>query len=80
MKGEGRFGINIHRDQRSRGTFVNEIETIKGIGENTANTLLKKLKSVKKIKELSREELAEVVGMSKAIIIAAYFENLSANN
>ncbi len=75
-----RFGINFHRDQRSRGTFVNEIETIKGIGENTANTLLKKFKSVKKIKELSREELAEVVGMSKAIIITAYFENLSANN
>ena len=30
-----RFGINFHRNQRSRGTFVNELEMIKGIGKNT---------------------------------------------
>src|SRR6202008_2748065 len=57
-----RFGINFHRHQRSRGTFVNELEMIKGIGKNTADTLLKKFKSVKKIRELSNEELAGVVG------------------
>jgi excinuclease ABC subunit C len=70
-----RFGINFHRNQRSRGTFVNELETIKGIGKNTADTLLKKFKSVKKIKELSNEELAEVVGNSKAGIILNYFNS-----
>jgi excinuclease ABC subunit C len=70
-----RFGINFHRNQRSRGTFVNELETIKGIGKNTADTLLKKFKSVKKIKELSNEELAEVVGNSKAGIIINYFNS-----
>ena len=48
-----RFGITFHRNQRSRGTFVNELELIKGIGKNTADTLLKKYKSVKKIKEMS---------------------------
>jgi excinuclease ABC subunit C len=68
-----RFGINFHRNQRSRGTFVNELEMIKGIGKNTADTLLKKFKSVKKIKELSQAELAEVVGNSKAIIILSHF-------
>ncbi len=56
-----RFGIGFRRNQRSRGTFVNELESINGIGKNTADTLLKKFKSVKKIKELSKEELAEVV-------------------
>ena len=71
-----RFGINFHRNQRSRGTFVNELEMIKGIGKNTADTLLKKFKSVKKIKELSKEELAEVVGNAKAGIILAYFETV----
>jgi excinuclease ABC subunit C len=70
-----RFGINFHRNQRSRGTFVNELEMIKGIGKNTADTLLKKFKSVKKIKELSNEELAEVVGNSKAGIILNYFNS-----
>lgn len=68
-----RFGIAFHRNQRSRGTFVNELETIKGIGKNTADNLLKNFKSVKKIKELSFEELAKVVGKSKAEIINNYF-------
>ncbi|MEP6627853.1 MAG: excinuclease ABC subunit UvrC, partial [Ginsengibacter sp.] len=74
-----RFGINFHRNQRSRGTFVNELETIKGIGKNTADSLLKKFKSVKKIKELSTEQLSEVVGSSKAAIVFEYFNPDSAN-
>ncbi len=68
-----RFGITFHRNQRSRGTFVNELEGIKGIGKNTADNLLKRFKSVKKIKELSKEELANIVGNSKAEIITAHF-------
>jgi excinuclease ABC subunit C len=75
-----RFGINFHRNQRSRGTFVNELEMIKGIGKNTADTLLKKFKSVKKIKELSNDELAEAVGNSKAAIIRSYFDGLPENS
>lgn len=68
-----RFGITFHRNQRSRGTFVNELENIKGIGKNTADTLLKKYKSVKKIKELPVEELVPVVGRSKALLIYDHF-------
>jgi excinuclease ABC subunit C len=37
-----RFGITFHRKQRSRGTFKNELEDIKGIGKQTADLLLKK--------------------------------------
>ena len=72
-----RFGITFHRNQRSRGTFVNELETIKGIGKNTADTLLKKFKSVKKIKELSRETLIEALGKSKADIIYFHFNEIT---
>jgi len=68
-----RFGINFHRNQRSRGTFVNELEQIKGIGKSTADGLLKQFKSVKRIKELSEEELRRAVGSSKAKIIITYF-------
>ncbi|MEO6905105.1 MAG: excinuclease ABC subunit UvrC [Ginsengibacter sp.] len=68
-----RFGITFHRNQRSRGTFVNELEMIKGIGKNTADILLKKFKSVKKIKELSEEIIEEKIGKSKAKIIFEYF-------
>ena len=68
-----RFGITFHRNQRSRGTFVNELENIKGIGKNTADSLLKKYRSVKKIKELSKGDLEEIIGKSKADIVYNYF-------
>ncbi len=70
-----RFGITFHRNQRSRGTFVNELETIRGIGKNTADTLLKKYKSVKKIKELQREELEKAVGKSRADLVYQHFHD-----
>ncbi|MEO6949008.1 MAG: excinuclease ABC subunit UvrC [Ginsengibacter sp.] len=68
-----RFGITFHRNKRSKGTFVNELEQIKGIGKNTADILLKKFKSVKKIKELTARELALEIGQSKSRIIYNYF-------
>jgi excinuclease ABC subunit C len=68
-----RFGITFHRNQRTRGTFVNELEMIKGIGKNTADILLKKFRSVKKIKDLSKETLTENIGNSKASIVYDYF-------
>lgn len=70
-----RFGITFHRNQRSRGTFVNELEHIKGIGKNTADILLKKFKSVKKIKELPQETLEETIGTSRATIVFDYFQS-----
>src|SRR5688572_10138436 len=56
-----RFGINFHRKQRSRGTFKNELENIPGIGKNTADILLKELRSVKNVSEKSLEELSALV-------------------
>ena len=70
-----RFGITFHRNQRSRGTFVNELENINGIGKSTADMLLKKYRSVKRIKDLSAETLEETIGKSKAAIIFEYFNN-----
>lgn len=68
-----RFGITFHRQKRSKGTFKNELEDITGIGEKTAAELLKRFKSVKGVKEASKEALVEVVGLSKASIIHKYF-------
>ena len=68
-----RFGITFHRQQRSKGTFKNELEQVKGIGKATADLLFKKFRSVKNIKEKSEAELAEVVGISKARIVLGYF-------
>ena len=61
-----RFGISFHRHKRSKGTFKNELEEIKGIGKSTADLLLKKFRSVKNIREKSEEELAEIIGKAKA--------------
>ncbi|RYF95088.1 MAG: hypothetical protein EOO00_04760, partial [Chitinophagaceae bacterium] len=68
-----RFGIRFHRQKRSQGTFKNELEQIKGIGKNTADNLLKEFRSVKKIRDLSEDELARSVGKSKAAIIRKFF-------
>lgn len=68
-----RFGITFHRQKRSKGTFKNELETIRGIGKNTADALLKEFKSVKRIRELPEQELIKAVGVSKAKIIREHF-------
>lgn len=68
-----RFGITFHRKKRSKGTFKNELEDIKGIGENTANVLLKEFRSVIKIREASEEALAKIVGQSKGKVVWKYF-------
>lgn len=75
-----RFGITFHRNKRSKGTFKNELEDIKGIGKNTADTLLKEFRSVKKVKELSREDLAKVVGDAKAGLVYEYFRKKEGGN
>ncbi|HKP31898.1 MAG TPA: excinuclease ABC subunit UvrC [Chitinophagaceae bacterium] len=68
-----RFGITFHRQQRSKGTFKNELEGIKGIGKNTADSLLKQFRSVQKIKDLNKEDLEKAVGRSRAELIWKHF-------
>lgn len=69
-----RFGITFHRQKRSKGTFKNELEDIPGIGKGTAAELLKTFKSVKKVKEASLDDLAAVVGLSRAKKVLAYLQ------
>ncbi len=68
-------GITFHRNLRSKGAFNNQLEQIKGIGKATAGMMLKKYKSVKKIKELTADELAKTIGYAKAKMV---LENLHA--
>ena len=64
-----RFGINFHRLKRSKGSFSNELEQIRGIGKQTTTQLLQKFKSVKNIRLQSLQELEKVVGKAKAKIV-----------
>lgn len=68
-----RFGITFHRDTRSKGTFKNELEGIKGIGEATATQLLKEFRSVKNISTLTERELTRVIGQKKARLVWNHF-------
>ena len=68
------YGITYHRNLRSKGTFTNELEQVKGIGKATVNLLLKEFKSVKNIKAKTREEMTAVIGNAKAGILIKYFE------
>ncbi len=61
-----RFGITLHRNKRSKAAINSVLESIDGVGEKTARDLLKKFKSVKRIKEASVENLTVVVGAAKA--------------
>lgn len=64
-----RFGITFHRNKRSKGTFVNELENIKGIGKNTATLLLQEFKSVKNVRTKTVEEMEKLIGRQKAQLI-----------
>ena len=68
-----RYAISFHRDKRSKTQLHSELDDIKGIGPKTKDALLKKLKTVKHIKEADLQELTEVIGASKATIVYNYF-------
>lgn len=66
-----RFAISFHKDKRSKGQVKSELDAIKGIGEKTKVVLLRRFKSLKRIREASFEELREVVGEAKAKALQA---------
>ena len=69
-----RYGITYHRNLRSKGSLTNELDQIEGVGKATIELLLKKFKSVKKVKAASTEEIEAVVGISKASLIKKFVE------
>lgn len=75
-----RFGVKHHRTRRKNSTLGTELHDIPGIGEKTSEALLKQLKSVKRVKESSKEILEEIVGKKKAEIIFSYFHDAPAQN
>ena len=64
-----RFGITFHRNKRSKQQVVSKLDAIKGIGPAAKEILLKKYKSVKRIKEAPESEIAELIGKTKAELL-----------
>jgi len=70
-----RFGIEHHRNKRSKSALNTELETIAGIGEKTVVELLKHFKSAKRIANAKLDELEVVVGVSRAEKVYNYYHD-----
>lgn len=68
-----RFGITHHRNRRSKAMIKTELDEIAGVGPKTIELLLKKYKSVQKIKLVAKEVLIKDVGLKKAELLLKYF-------
>ncbi|TBN03260.1 excinuclease ABC subunit UvrC [Hyunsoonleella flava] len=68
-----RFGIEHHRNKRSKSALNTELETIPGIGEKTVVELLKYFKSAKRVAHAKLDELEGVVGVSRAEKVYNYY-------
>jgi excinuclease ABC subunit C len=69
-----RFGITHHRDKRSKSALSNSLESIPGIGEKTMITLMKHFKSVKRLQNANENEIAAIIGLSKAKKITDFYK------
>ncbi|MFI3320895.1 MAG: excinuclease ABC subunit UvrC [Rikenellaceae bacterium] len=75
-----RFGITFHRNKRSKGFIISQLDLIPGIGKKSVEKLLTYFKTVGKIKNASHEELQKVVTLKQAKSIIEFFSNGENNN
>jgi excinuclease ABC subunit C len=68
-----RFAITFHRQKRSQRTFRSSLSDIHGVGKVSAEKLLKRFGSVKRISELSEEELIAEAGNHIGKKVYIYF-------
>jgi excinuclease ABC subunit C len=68
-----RFGITFHRNKRSKTALNTELESIPGVGDKTVVELLTHFRSLKRIKEVALEDLAQVIGEARAAKIYNYY-------
>ena len=64
-----RFGINHHRNRRSKNSLGTSLDGIQGIGPKTVDKLISHFGSVKRVMEATEKELSKLVGKSKAKLI-----------
>ena len=65
-----RYAISFHRDKRSKTALHSQLDDIKGIGKTTRDKLFQHFKTIARMKTASMEEIAEVIGKSKAALLA----------
>ena len=68
-----RYAITFHRNKRSKHALHSELDDIKGFGPKGKEALLKELKTVKSIKEADNQQLIQILGASKGMIVYKHF-------
>ena len=71
-----RFGLTLHRNIRSKNALKSPLDQIEGIGPKTKERLLKKFKSLKRIKAASKEEIIGLMGWVKGVKIFQKLQEL----
>lgn len=71
-----RYTISYHKDIRSKGALSSILDNIDGIGEVRKKTILKKYKTITKMKEASVDELSEIMPRNVAEDFYNYLKNL----
>ena len=61
-----RFGITHHRNRRSKNFIKTGLEGIEGVGEKSTTALLRHFRTLANIRKASLDEIAEIIGKSKA--------------
>lgn len=69
-----RYAISFHRDKRSKTALHSQLDDIKGIGKTTRDKLFQHFKTIARMKAASMEEIAGVIGKSKAALLAEALE------
>jgi excinuclease ABC subunit C len=60
-----RFAVTYHKNLRGKAAIASRLEEVPGIGPKRRSALLKRFGSLQKMREASREELAQVRGMTE---------------
>lgn len=70
-----RFAISFHRNKRSKHQVVSELDGIQGIGPKSKELLLRHFRSFNRIKSATLDEIASIIGQTKANKIIEYLNN-----
>ena len=70
-----RFAINYHSSLRAKSQTKNILEAIEGVGPKTRAKLLRKFGSLKKIRETSETEIAQIIGEKNAQNVKEFLKN-----
>ena len=74
------YTINYHRQIRSKGLYASILDNVDGIGIKRKKTLLKKYKTISRLKKCTIEELSEIVPRDVATNLIKILNEVSSEN